>query len=100
CHESAEKSDPDCETQNTTTRLSTTVSALVEGATGGRCQNIARLVCTAEARHPPASPNRISAAIAPSLATVNVFWMSLPYSTPKLLVAVSSAITTKATNWA
>src|ERR1700730_3100884 len=100
CHESAANSDPDWETQNTVTRLRMATRELPGCNVDGRCQKTARFACTDDACQPTVRPSKISAPRAPSLATVNEFWMIFPYSIPRALVAVSRAITSRPTNWA
>src|SRR5271156_5554558 len=100
CHESEENSEPDWETQNTVTRLRMATRESPGCKVDGRCQKIARLACTDEACQPTVRPSKISAPRAPSLATVNEFWMILPYSMPRALVAVRRAMTNRPTNWA
>src|SRR5271169_5358317 len=100
CHESAENSEPDWETQNTITMLRMAIRELPGCNVGGRCQKTARFACTDETCQPAVRPSKISAPRAPSLATVNEFWIIFPYSTPRALVAVSRAITSRPTNWA
>src|SRR3984885_13773696 len=100
CHESAANSDPDWETQNTVTRPRIAAREPPGCSMAGRCQKLARFACTDEAFQPTLRPSTINAPRAPSLATVNEFWMILPYSIPRALVAVSKAITSRPTNWA
>ena len=63
-------------------------------------QRSPKLAETAPAFHPATRPMTTSAASAPVFAVVKTFWTNLPYSSPRVLVHVRSAIRTQPTSCA
>jgi hypothetical protein len=101
CHESAENSEPDCATDNATSNPNALPAATPSaGSYAPSLNKPVKLTFTAEALQPRKSPARMSAPSAAVLAVVNRFCTILPYSRPRELAHVSSAITAMPTSCA
>ncbi len=98
CQASAANSDPDCATEIATTRPKMLAAGTPSaGSKAPRRNACVKFVCTAAAFHPSARPTTTSAPSASVLAEVKMVWTILPYSRPRVLVQVSSAMTPMAT---
>ena len=100
---SAENSDPVCDTQ-TATNSPNAVTAETPGVMSENAARVPELpevvghggLVPAEDQ----SDRRSSPTTAPILAVVKTFWTILPYSRPRVLVHVSSAMSRMPTSWA
>ena len=96
CHASAENSEPDCATPIATISPNAVPAATPSaGSNAPKAKGAVKLVCIASELRPRNSPAKISAAIAETLAVVKMFCTILPYSSPRELVHVRSAITAR-----
>src|SRR5436190_18520064 len=101
CQESAEKSEPDCATHSATIRPKVLAAATPsEASNDPRANALVKLAWTAVEFQPRKRPARMRAASAMVLAEVKRFCTILPYSRPRELVHVSSAMTAMATSCA
>src|SRR6266853_4314200 len=98
---SAEKSEPVCETQMAMNNPNA-VAAETPGVMSENprvVQNCPKLSATAVRFQPRIRPTATSPTTAPIFAVVNTFWTMRPYSRPRVLVQVSSAISSTPTSW-
>src|SRR2546430_1443818 len=100
---SEEKSDPTWAAQIAMSRPKTPLAAVTEGmndrsglmgATSRGVQKSPKLAVSASELRPTRMPTTISAASDSVLADVKRFWMNLPSLSPRVLMNVSSTITT------
>src|ERR1041385_5082403 len=94
CHESAENSEPDCATQSATSRPNALPAATPSEASNDPSEKaLVKFACTACEFQPRKRPIRLRPASAMVFADVNRFWMMRPYSIPRELVQVRTAMT-------
>src|SRR5215471_11666309 len=96
CQESAEKSEPDCATQRATSRPN--IEPAATPSEGSKLPNenaLLKLVCTASEFQPRMRPT--SAMV---FAEVKRFCTIFPYSRPRVLVQVRTAMTAMPVSWA